>query len=77
MCSYTGPVVRVSPYLLSFSDPKLLPVIYHRAADKAPVYGAGALGKVSSTFSIRDHHEHALRRRKVAQSVSSGSMQYS
>ncbi|KAI0437384.1 cytochrome P450 monooxygenase [Xylaria telfairii] len=54
-----GSVVRAAPNLLAVNDPHLLPLIYHRRADK--------------TMSIpptQDWREHARKRKRVASSFS-------
>lgn len=65
-----GPVIRVAPNLLVFNDPELLPVVYHRYADKTDFYSPGILGRVTPPFQTLDHKEHALKRKRVAPSVS-------
>ena len=61
-----GPVVRKAPNLVIFNDPRLLPLVYHRTADKTDQYRAmewfGILG-------IRKHAEHAELRKKLAGQV--------
>lgn len=70
MVRFLGPVVRVAPNLLVFNDPKLLPVVYHRYADKTDFYSAGILGRVTPPFQAKDHKEHANKRKRIAASVS-------
>jgi len=66
---YIGPVIRVAPNLLVFNDPMLLPTVYHRYADKTDFYSPGILGRVTPPFQTKDHKEHALKRKRVAPSV--------
>ncbi|KAF8427288.1 putative cytochrome P450 monooxygenase [Tirmania nivea] len=62
-----GPVVRIAPNLLLVSDPKMLPVIYQRKADKTDFYITGTLGKgAESVFNTRAHHDHYRLRKKLA-----------
>lgn len=68
MCNL-GPVVRISPSLLIVSDPKMLPAIYHRRADKSDYYVTGSFGKVASVFNIQPHEVHAAARKRIAQPV--------
>lgn len=65
-----GPVVRAGPNLLAVNDPLLLPVIYHRRANKTDVYTPGVLGKLAPPFQTLEHSEHAMKRKRVASSVS-------
>jgi hypothetical protein len=63
-------VVRITPTMLIVSDPKMLPEIYHRRADKADHYVTGSFGKTASVFNVQSHGEHAVARKKIAQPVS-------
>lgn len=63
-----GPVVRAAPNLLAVNDPHLLPVIYHRRADKTDVYTTGVLGDLAPPFQTQDWREHARKRKRVASS---------
>jgi hypothetical protein len=65
-----GPVIRITPNMLMCSDPKMLPVIYHRRADKADHYVTGSFGKTPGVFNIQPHEAHAVARKKIAQPVS-------
>ncbi|RYP71109.1 hypothetical protein DL771_005043 [Monosporascus sp. 5C6A] len=60
-----GPVVRITPTMLSVSDATKIPVIYHRFADKSKHYITGSFGKTESIFNMQDHRAHA-RYRKIA-----------
>lgn len=64
-----GSVVRLAPNLLSISDPRMLPDVYHRYADKSAFYIHGVMGERAPTLQTLGHHEHALRRRIIAPSV--------
>ena len=64
-----GSVVRLAPNLLSISDPRMLPEVYHRYADKSDFYTHGIMGESAPTFQTLHHHEHALRRKIIAPSV--------
>ena len=65
-----GPVVRAGPNLLAVNDPLLLPRIYHRKVDKTDVYTTGVLGELAPPFQTIKHEEHAAKRKRVANSVS-------
>ncbi|KAF8456860.1 cytochrome P450 monooxygenase [Kalaharituber pfeilii] len=62
-----GPIVRIAPNLLVVSDPRMLPVIYQRKADKTDFYITGTLGKgPESVFNVRAHQEHYHVRKRLA-----------
>ncbi|GES56824.1 cytochrome P450 monooxygenase [Aspergillus terreus] len=61
-----GPVVRITPTLLLVSDPKKLPEIYHRNADKTGHYITGSFGETESLFNMRSHKTHASFRKHIA-----------
>ncbi|KAI1496961.1 cytochrome P450 monooxygenase [Biscogniauxia marginata] len=61
-----GPVVRVAPNVLSISDPRLLPAVYHRRVDKTDVYTPGVLGDTAPPFQTLPWREHARKRKRVA-----------
>lgn len=56
--------------MLLVSDPKMLPEIYHRRADKADHYVTGSFGKTPSVFNIQSYEVHAAARKRIAQPVS-------
>lgn len=60
-----GPVVRVTPTMLSVSDARRLPDIYSRNAHKSQYYITGSFGKTESLFNMQDARQHA-RFRKIA-----------
>lgn len=55
--------------MLVCNDPKLLPVIYHRRADKTNHYSPGGFGKTPGIFNVQLHAEHAAARKLIAQPV--------
>ncbi|PYH89590.1 cytochrome P450 monooxygenase [Aspergillus ellipticus CBS 707.79] len=61
-----GPVVRITPTLLLVNDPKKLPEIYHRNADKTAHYITGSFGETESLFNMRAHKAHAGYRKHIA-----------
>ena len=68
---FLGPIVRIQPDILVFNDPKMLPVIYHRTADKDPqFYEVASLGLGLCLFSAIKHETHARFRRRVNPCVS-------
>lgn len=66
MLCYVGPVLRYQPNTLLISDPLLLPTVYHRTADKCPLfYGTGGLGMGLNVFTALNHETHARLRKRV------------
>ena len=63
-------MIRLSPNVLSVSDPELLPQIYHRYADKGPCYGSWMFGESAATFQTIGWKDHAIRRKAIAACVS-------
>ncbi|KAJ2996755.1 hypothetical protein NUW58_g869 [Xylaria curta] len=59
---------RAAPNLLAVNDPRLLPQIYHRRANKTDVYTAGVLGELAPPFQTLDWREYAQKRKRVASS---------
>lgn len=57
--------------MLLVSDPKKLPEVYHRHADKTSHYITGSFGESESLFNMRGHKIHATFRKHVAGPVSS------
>ena len=57
--SPTGSVIRISPNLLSFSDPTLLPGVYHRHSEKTAFYSPGMAGEERPLLQIQGDVEHA------------------
>lgn len=70
-----GPAVRVSPSLIVVNDPKRLPDIYHRQANKSNFYINGLFGKTENVFNIRDWKQHAHFRKFIAGPVSEGTLE--
>ena len=66
----TGPVLRIAPNLLSFSDPLLLPEVYHRRADKTTFYSTGIAGDIAPLLQLQSYDEHSAKRKVIAPSVS-------
>lgn len=65
----SGRIVRLAPNLLSFSDPELLPVIYHRRADKTPLYSSWLFDNAISMFQTLPHDLHAQKKRGISPCV--------
>ena len=65
-----GPVLRLGPNLRSFTDPQLLPKVYHRAAEKTSFYNTGIAGEVAPLLQIQSHGQHAARLKVLAPTVS-------
>ncbi|OTA55118.1 cytochrome P450 monooxygenase [Hypoxylon sp. EC38] len=61
-----GPIVRLAPNLLSFSDATLLPHVYHRSADKPRFYDSWMFGKTAAMFQSLKHEDHYAKKRVVA-----------
>lgn len=66
----SGPVVRLAPNLLSFSDPELLPKVYHKRADKPNFYKTWLFGDIPAMFQSLKHNEHAAKKRLISPHVS-------
>ncbi len=65
-----GSVIRIAPNLLSFTDPLLLPKVYHRAAEKTPFYSTGLAGEAPPLLQIESHSQHAAKLKIIAPTVS-------
>ncbi|KAI9711732.1 MAG: hypothetical protein M1820_001876 [Bogoriella megaspora] len=65
-----GPVVRISPTLLTVSDARFLPVIYHRNADKTKQDAPMVKTAMDSLFALPDHKAHAQRRKMLSRPAS-------
>ncbi|KAI5921322.1 cytochrome P450 [Camillea tinctor] len=61
-----GPIVRLAPNLLSFSDATLLPRVYHRSADKPKFYSSWIFGNTSAMFQSLKHEDHYAKKKLVA-----------
>ncbi|KLU90440.1 cytochrome P450 71A23 [Magnaporthiopsis poae ATCC 64411] len=61
-----GPVVRVTPTMLSVSDARRLPDIYSRNAHKSQHYITGSFGKTESLFNMQDAKQHTHFRKIAA-----------
>ena len=72
LAAFLGSVVRVAPNLLSFSEPALLPDIYHRHADKTPFYNTGMAGEEPVLLQTQTHADHASKLKVIGPSVSVG-----
>ncbi|KAK7415449.1 hypothetical protein QQX98_005900 [Neonectria punicea] len=60
-----GSGIRVTPTMLLVDDATMLPLIYHRAADKSQHYISGTIGPTEALFNMQPHKTHA-RHRKIA-----------
>ncbi|KAA8900648.1 cytochrome P450 monooxygenase [Sphaerosporella brunnea] len=63
-----GPVVRFGPNELIVNDPYMLPLIYHRKADKTEVY-APNFG-IETVFTWLRHQDHVAAKRRIAHAYS-------
>ncbi|OTB02431.1 hypothetical protein M426DRAFT_13577 [Hypoxylon sp. CI-4A] len=61
-----GPIIRLAPNMLSFSDATLLPQVYHRYADKPRFYDSWMFGKTAAMFQSLKHEDHYAKKRLVA-----------
>ena len=61
-----GPVVRAAPNLLAVNDPRMLPEIYHRRANKTDIFTKAILGDLAPPLETKDWREHAQKRKRVA-----------
>lgn len=66
---YVGPIIRYQPDFLLFADPKVVPVIYNRHADKTEHNRQDIPGEAPAVVSIIGHKEHAASRRRIANPV--------
>ncbi|KAL9604215.1 MAG: hypothetical protein Q9219_000613 [cf. Caloplaca sp. 3 TL-2023] len=57
--------------MLSFNDPSMIPLVYHRKADKDEFWTHGALGEHAPTLQTLHHTEHVKKRRMVSAALSS------
>lgn len=64
-----GPNIRQAPNLLCFSDPTLLPDIYHRHAEKTPFYSTGMAGEVPPLLQTQNDMEHAAKLKTLSPTV--------
>ncbi|KAI0175292.1 cytochrome P450 [Pestalotiopsis sp. NC0098] len=69
-----GPIVRLAPNMLSFSDATMLPQVYHSGADKPTFYGSWMFGQTASMFQSLPHRDHYAKKRLVAGCASMSSM---
>lgn len=67
--SYEGPIVRVSPNMISVGDPLDLPLVYHRYSDKSDFWTPGILGEHPPLLQISDHRKHKNKRKLMATTV--------
>lgn len=67
--AFPGRIIRIAPNLLSFSDPNLLPVVYHRWANKTPWYSNWLFENACPMFQTLSYKEHAARQKLVAPCV--------
>ena len=56
--------------MLAFSEPHLLPEVYHRRVDKTDFYSTAILGELAPPFQTLKHEEHAAKRKRIAPSFS-------
>ena len=64
-----GSIVRIGPNQLSFDDPKLIPLVYNREAEKTPFYSTGLAGEVAPLLQIQGHREHAAKLKTLSATV--------
>ncbi|KAL4943166.1 hypothetical protein BDV06DRAFT_211288 [Aspergillus oleicola] len=64
-----GPIIRISPTMLSVADSTLIPAIYHRRDTKARFY-LSEMFETSGSLVIRDPAKHAAHRRLISATYS-------
>lgn len=64
-----GSVIRIAPNLLSFSDPFLLPEIYHRHVEKTPFYSTAMTGETPPLVLAQSDTEHATKLKLLSPTV--------
>jgi len=63
----TGTAFRIQPNTIFISDPKMLDIVYHRYADKDPLwYGSGGFGMGLNLLTAMTHDVHARLRKRIA-----------
>ena len=67
--SSLGSVIRVSPNLLCFSDPTLLPSVHHRHSEKTHFYSPGMAGEERPLLQIQGDVEHAANLKILSPTV--------
>lgn len=67
-----GSLVRISPNILMFNNPRWLPLVYHRKADKGASY---IFNKLFGVLGVFGHKEHTVARRRLAPSFTGTAMQ--
>ena len=70
----TGPVVRLSPNMLTINDPSLMQRLYRSHTDKTPFYSSGIMGEEPPVLQIREEKPHSARLKTLAPSVISMAM---
>ena len=66
----TGPVVRLTPNLLTVSDPSMIMELYQSHTDKTSFYCPGIMGESPPLLQMQSEKEHNARLKTLAPSVS-------
>ena len=70
LITLTGPVVRLTPNLLSISDPSMILELYQSHTDKTSFYCPGIMGENPPLLQIQEEKAHSVRLKTLAPSVS-------
>jgi hypothetical protein len=61
--------VRIGPNIVMIDDPRFLPAVFHKDADRPPFKDAEILGMEGTAVGAKSSAEHKKARRKVALAV--------
>ena len=70
LITQTGPVVRLTPNLLSVGDPSMILELYQSHTDKTSFYCPGIMGESPPLLQIQPEKAHNARLKTLAPSVS-------
>lgn len=70
LATFLGPIVRIFPNLLCFSEPTLLPDIYNRYSNKTPFHSPAMAGEEPPFLQCRTFADHASKLKVIGPIVS-------
>lgn len=65
--SHKGPIVRCGPNHLTFNDPDMVPIVYHRKANKTDFHQEFSCP--AAVFNQKNHVDHAATKRRFGHAV--------